>query len=535
MAIGPERVEPIKPVSEMVARPEAAPNYVGMYSEAIKGALAPYQYLLDYRKELSEEDERRAQIQNFLDEHDLKTQELAETHREHVADEAQKHLDYLQQGKKLDEDVRHNQADEATAKLEADVRVKQEQVDQQRADEEERYHDLQQIHEENALEETIRDNKAKNQVATDDQATKAKVADADISQKGAQAARDQAEADQRKLSNDNFQSDMKVMSALRDGLKKYGPKDFYNMDDNPDLQSMVQEANSKLLTNEGRHQWDMLVGQNTAVGMELQERADLAKMSPEAKKAFHDTYINTDKNDQPANRFNAAMSAANMAQSRYEAKNQWLDQGWKAYNDSKLHAAPGSAAGDIENNAWIAGQSAHMEQMGAAKEKKPVLSAQMLQSIKDAVKRTEGNNMAGDQAFNQRQARIAARIGLKVESGDLKGAQSDMNTLFSTGDLPVEGVPKANNAGSFFDRFFNKANQVTPQGTTSAPPITSTTTGLAAAGTPLQPVSMQSDTGQFVLPGMTRGFQSRIDSGGASVANLSGGGEEEEEGGGELA
>jgi hypothetical protein len=518
MAIGPEKVEPIKPVSEEVAKPVAAPNYVGMYSEAIKGALAPYDYLLNYRKELSEEDERRAQIQNFLDEHDLKSQELAETHREHVADEAQKRLDNLMQGKKLDEDIRHNQADEATADLEAQIKGKTAQTEADRAAEEERKDKDESNRLWWAQEETNRENRAKDQRDQNDQDLKAKTDAAQISKDNADSLYLQRNADKLKQDSDDRTNDYQVMDELNQFLNHQRPEDIYASRDNPEIQQAIDDARGRLKTTEGRHMWDERVGKDTALGMELDERGKLSRMSPEGKKAFSDAYIKTPSNMQPQERFNTAMQAANVAEGRYFLKQDWLDEGNKAYKEAiTQNKSP--------DDAFVAGQTADVAQKSGIKQKEETkVDKAFLEMVKDSVKKLPSeiqDKTNGEDAYDQRANSIATRIGSLYMQGKKDEFNAAMDELHKTGNYTGQGgaavVNPADKAKAAQD-WVNKHGLGLPtSGSQSGAP--------SAVNQPIQLASVTPDTthttsGGFVLPGMSRDFQNAIDTSGVSMANL---------------
>lgn len=503
-----EKVEPIKPVTEMVARPEAAPNYVAMYSEAIKGALAPYEYLLNYRKELSEEDVHKAEIQRYLDEHDEKSQELAESHRRNLADEAQKSLENALSGRKLDEDVRHNMADESHNQRSEAIASRREQTEADRVTEEERH------------------NKQAEKEAQDKLDLQKKTDEAQVSNYNADAAERKARAKELEQQNKDRENDATVIDNLNDKLKKFGPQDYYTMDDNPELRSIIQEANKNINTPFGKAKLDEIIGQKTALGIELNERDELAGMGAAGRKAFHDAYVNSDKNDIPQNRFNTALESARVADKRDKAKAGWTSSAKEAYDKARL-------AGKPEDQAFADAQLEQLEEVSGTKQK-PTVNKDVLEAITASIPMNEAEKKMkpaeGDASRVTRANRVAAYIGLLTSQG--KHDEATKAYLDTMNGIDIFAQPGSGTKKDHVQRFFNTFGIGPDKPTTLATPLISPVNQYAVQSPQTGPTTESSG---FLLPGMTRNFQDQIDSGATTMLASStggggggGGGEEEE-------
>jgi hypothetical protein len=218
-----------------VARPVNAPNYAGMFSEAIKGALAPYQYILDYKKAMSEDDYRKAEMQNFLDEHDVKVQALQESNREHIAGEAQKRLDYQLATSRELETARHNQADEThqssmdhleSQRLQADLG--RQSAEERRADTEDQIRiEAQKNHEQEEKRKDLEEER--NQ----------KLRDAEISRNNAQQQEALSRVEKENQDNLAREHDAMVLRDLQSTVRSANPRDIWGMDENQDLRKKI--------------------------------------------------------------------------------------------------------------------------------------------------------------------------------------------------------------------------------------------------------------------------------------------------------
>jgi hypothetical protein len=308
-----------------VARPVQAPNYVGMYSEAIRGALMPFQQLLEEEKAQSEDSLRKAQIQNFLDTHEENRQTHAETVRSHLADEAMKHLGYDLDVRKQSEAERHNQADEADAVRRTDLygrqadetqRHDQAEEERQAQQEKELERHNQWMDEQNKRENDLRDEAQKAKQATDA---------AEISRTTAQAKAITAE-------NEARERDDKVFAEAQDWIKNVTPEQIWSSQDNPEIRSKIDEFTSRMHTKDGRDQLDNLIGGKSGLGQEVSDRKLLNGMSEDAKRTFRETLEGSDKTIPPQTAWNNALEKAKRVQGDYEERQKWGTNGLDAYN-----------------------------------------------------------------------------------------------------------------------------------------------------------------------------------------------------------
>jgi len=493
------QIQPVKPVSEEVGRPTNAPNYAGMFSEAIRGALAPYQYILDWKKAMSEDDFRKAEAQNFLDEHDLKVQQLGETRRENVAKEAQAKLAFGLDSAKQQETSRHNQAEEQSQAL-------RDRIDQQAKDEDARWHDMESQRFDAQQAETKRHNEADEKKAQDELEQKKITDQALIARENAEREHQQTLDSEAKLKLQDRADDERTIRDATEWVHKQRPQDLYASQDNPEIQQMITDTWSKLKTDDGRHRWEGIMGPATALGMEVDERSKLSAMSPDAKKAFMETYINTDPNDHQQNRFGEAMFNARQAEERFKVKKLWGTDAWDAYNKSIATHQPGMSAKDIEQGAYSAGNTAQEHFMARLKqeEKAPKTSGyKPSREVMDKVQAAmpKGKDESAD-AYDARTSAEALRIDYLKDTNPTEYQKALDNLGGRGGGQPGSTSSKA------------RAEFWTGQHSMATPAVGAT--NLAAATTTPAPVPAAEAAGgggSFLLPGMTNRYAAAIDSG----------------------
>jgi hypothetical protein len=371
------------PADYQVARPVAAPNYVGMYSEGIKGALEPMNYLLNMQKELSEEDYRKAEIQNFLDDHSDKATQMAETKRSNIATEAMTALERQLEQQRVTETGRHDQVEEAETSRSHQA---DEALRKQTEDEVARYHNWEQEKFQKDLE-----------LRTEAQKHDLKHTDALTDEVTSKAKEQQQELDDR-------QNDTKVFDDLNGFLKDYTPNQIYGSNDNPELQQKIDEARRSTRTVAGRARLDAVIGGQTALGRENEERIELNHMSKSARDVFQDQMLKSAPTGMPGEtgtptqvRFNDALSAARQEETRVQERNKWTDAGIAAYKQAK-------ADGKDEVTAQGAGRMAEFKTLNEAKAKAdqkpdPQMIKQLVEKMRGNVKRLPDEP---DEEFNAR-------------------------------------------------------------------------------------------------------------------------------------
>lgn len=329
--------QPIRPVSEEVARPVNAPNYPGMYSEAIRGALAPGQFLLDTQKELSEEDERKAQIQNWLTEADLKQQDLKETTRSHMADEASKALTVQLEGRKVDEEVRHDQASELHDSALADIEKQRMGIESSRAEEEKRRDDMADKRATALEQERERADKAKEDYDKHN---------LQLMQQSHQAYINEQDAKTKELNdaaNDKI-NDQNVLERARKWRNEHTPEELWNSGSSPEVQNELNDFRTRLKTQQGRQDFDFLLGEHSMLGKEMEDRKTFDSMGNEGKSAFV-SEMNSNKNGKDEatgapltiqQRWDRALQQGNKVNWIYQNRMTWTPKAQQAF-DEALH------------------------------------------------------------------------------------------------------------------------------------------------------------------------------------------------------
>jgi hypothetical protein len=463
-----------------VARPVAAPNYVGMYSEGIKGALEPYNYLLNMQKELSEEDFRKGEIQNFLDEHQDKANALAETTRSNRANEAMTALERGMEQQRIVETSRHDQVDETeTGRHNAADEALRKQTE----------------------DEVARSNQAKEvQLQKDlDLRTEAQKHDLQFKQVQSDAVATQARLKQQDL--DDEQNDNRVLDGLSSSLKDYSPDQIYSSNDNPELQQLLDDARRNTRTVPGRGRLDDMVGERTALGRENIERIELNHMSTQAKDAFQDSMLSSAPSgpDAPAvptqTRFTNALNTARQVEQRYKEregdptgnKPGWTDAGLDAYKQAK-------ADGKDDLTAQGMGRMANFKALTEAKEK--VDEKPDSQMIKTIVEHLRGNvprldSETDDEAYKERADTINLPKAIKMERDmrlnpnkvDQSAADLARPTINNANDFSKRLLP-TKPAGSPYPAADSSGDSAAPPNTSSSLPTSSNTRSLMPASLP---------------------------------------------------
>lgn len=447
-----------------VAKPPQAPNYVGMFSEAIRGALQPYEYLLNYRKELSEEDARKAQIQNYLAEHDLKTKELQETIRTHTADEAQKRLDFQIAQARETELNRHNVADELhQTHLEA--------IDQAKAEAEEKRA---------SIEEQVKAIEA-DRLKLQDKESASKIAE-----NQAVGAWHQSEAEKNKRIAQDEVRDQGLVDQLRDYIHGINDKDLYNSDKFPDIQKRIIDLRSQMRTKFAQAQADELIGTTTGYGRESQARESLLGMAPEARAAFQDELRKPGpQGEHPADQFYRAMHAAEVANNQVSEMSKWGPEATQAHNAA-------ITAGKTPAEAFLVGRGVQAS-VGSELKKPAAFNQKLFEDIRDAIPKKEGED---ESVYESRQNQEALEKYKRwfPEQFDTQG-----NIL--PGAVPAGPAGGADTQSNFLNKFFQPKSGLKPGENIPG-------TGGAVVAPPEKPVSMAAPTtgGGTLVPGPGSAF-----------------------------
>lgn len=426
----------IRPVDTQIGHVEHAPNYVNMYAESIKAALEPFNYLLNYQKELSEEDVRKADIQNLLFEHDYKTKALNEEIRAHGADEAGKTLERQLESKKLDEMVRHDQADESHS-------TAMEGLEKQRLTYEE---------DQKKAEQDYRDKDLELRKSESD----AKISEAKQTQSEAALRTKiyQNELDDR-TNND------KLAAEMSDWISSIKPEDLWNSAENPEIQKKLDYFLTNLKGPYGRDMYDHLIQSHIALGQEIADRKEISGFSTEGKRKFNsemDRLAREQPNLTVQDRFNQALEAGRSATIMQGERGKWSPEALKAYQDYKIHN-PNDEAG-----AFGAGRAAEEQYQKELKAKETGLTAppkEMIAAWQGMVTLRQGetpdqrdvraNKFASDmgEAWGRHDEDAMAKLKATVNAAPgAQGAQGgDTSTwLKNRGYTVKKGLPQTNPA-----------------------------------------------------------------------------------------
>lgn len=318
--------EETRPVDLQVARPVAAPNYVGMYSERVKAALEPYEYLLNYQKELSDEDYKKAEIQNFLSEHDLKTKQLSEDVRSHTADEAIRNLTEQTNAARQVEEARHNVVDERRADRESDLQ-------EWRDLEVQRHNEATEAAEKKTLELT------------------SSLHDSDIKKNDADTEWLKTQTQLKTTEDAQRTQDQQVIQDMDKYISGIKPEDLWNINENPEIQQKIDEARASLHTQEAKTQFNQMVGAKQALGQSDADHKAYNNLSPEARKTFSSAMLQSDSSTPIQLRWNDALNAAGQTQAQVNARGSWSQAGITAEQNALAeHKSP--------QEAFVAGRDA---------------------------------------------------------------------------------------------------------------------------------------------------------------------------------
>jgi hypothetical protein len=470
-------VQPMRPVSEEVARPVNAPNYPAMYSESIRAALMPAQYLLDLQKELSEEDVRKGQIQNWLSEADQKHQDLNELTRSHLAEEANQTLSRGLEGRRIDEETRHNTADETHS-------TAMEGLEGRRLDIETRGQDLADKRAEAAEQER----------ATADKATQAyQQGELDIrkSTQESELQKNLAVIDQYKTNTEALkteaqqkQDDEATLREAHSWVSQQKPEDIFSSADNPQVQDKLNEFFDRVHTTEGTRRLEAIVGSKTAVGQEVVDRKELNGFSPEARRTFQENMLKSSgAKDANGNliptqlRFNDSLRAARNVDTMEKERGGWDASSVQTYKQAL-------ASGQSENEAQSAGRLAQGRQQSQLAAKDQKVDPKLLEFVQKAVPQRPGEN-DGD---------YAARSG--QEALDVvnlwQGPNADPAALTKKlSELQQQSQGKTGGAGSWIQKRFG----IKPKPGQAAPPADQSSDQSSDQGSTFR------DSGSMVSPG----------------------------------
>jgi len=282
MAEGPQLIEPTGGGSAaQIAKPEHAPNYVAMYGEAIKAALAPAEFSWGTYYQSQE-------LANKLQELGLRGSELNETKRANLIKEQHDVLDLALRGRAQDEVARHNRADETYQTgllgLEGD-----------REREAERH---------NKVDETRAQDQL--QFERDREKSEAQLRDVQRADMESQKAYREQETNLKKRELDDRTNDDQELDKLNQALAKFGPVDHYKIDSNPELQKVIQDAHAHMKTAYGEQRLSMITGKQMALGQELDRQSEMTTWTAQGRDAFLDRYNSAGENQTAQQRFNSA-------------------------------------------------------------------------------------------------------------------------------------------------------------------------------------------------------------------------------------
>ena len=348
----------------------------------------PFQQLLEQEKAESEDNMRKAQIQNFLDTHEENRQAHAETVRSHLADEAMKQMGYSLDVRKQAESERHDQADEAHNQRSEDLESRRLDLTQsQHEDEEARLA--------KAEAETERHNKFQDEQTARENDLKTSLNAAQEKEIEARTNDLKNEAEKTRVENEAKINDDKVVADVQSWINNHTAEEIYSSQDNPELQSKINSAWSQLHTDIGRKNLEGLIGAKTAIGQEIADRKEISNMSADAKRAFQDNILRSDPKQPIQNRFNDALVVARQVQNQYEERNGsppqknpdgsttparagWGDTAINAYRTAK-------SQGKSEEEAMAAGRQAQFVMATTEKQKPQPVNTKDIESIKAAL------------------------------------------------------------------------------------------------------------------------------------------------------
>jgi hypothetical protein len=412
-------VTPMRPVSEEVGRPVNAPNYPAMYSESIRAALAPAQYLLDMQKELSEEDVRKAQIQNWLSEADQKNQEIKETQRSHLAEEANQAIQRGLEGRRIDEETRHNQADESHSSA-------MEGLESRRLDIETRGQDLADARAEAEQEWRDRSQKATEDYQKGELEIRKGTQESDIARNNAEIERYKTETEAQKTENQQKQEDEQTIRDAQAYITSLKPEDVYGSADNPEISDRINKFYDQIHTPEATRRFEAIVGQHNAVGQEIADRKELNSFGPEAKRTFQENMLNSSGVRDPYGnpiptqlRFNDALRAARSENAMEQERSKWAPQSLQAYHQTLAQTKD-------PNQAMAQGRLAQQQQETAAKQKEQKPDPKLLTYYQTLVPKRPGET---DEDFAARSSQEAVRLNELYNSGDIEGFHKRLDDL----------------------------------------------------------------------------------------------------------
>lgn len=472
------------PADYQVARPVAAPNYVQMYSEGIRGALEPMNYLLNMQKELSEEDLRKGQIQNFLDEHQDKANQLAETTRSNKATEAMTALERQLEQQRVTETGRHDMVEESEI---GRHNVTDEALRKQQLDEIERQNQFDQMKFQKDLE------------------LRTEAQEHDLKHTDAQTDELLSQARQQKQEFDNQQNDSKVIDDFNSKLSKFTPEQIWNSSENPEVQSTIDAAISGIKTGTGRQRLDEIIGPKTALGREISERKELNGMSTEAKNAFHNSILKSPSTDENGNpipsqiRFEQSLSQARQVQARYEQRQNWTDVGQQAYKQALIDGKSDEEAYGIGRGAEIKAQTQDKARLD--QKPNPAMVQQLTDLIAPSIPKKPGED---DKVYQQRAQTEAGMKAAQYEEDQRLNPQKFREETQSL-IQPSATSTSAGNASDFVRSTLTPSvakpgsGNVQPS-TSPTPPPGPTIEPNAVRGKPLSMVSPNSGTSALLPP-----------------------------------
>jgi hypothetical protein len=467
------------PADYQVARPVQAPNYVQMYSEGIKGALEPYNYLLNMQKELSDEDYRKAEIQNFLDEHQDKANALAEESRSHRANESMAELTRQLEARREGETERHDQAQEG-------------------------YQDKDLLLRQQTESEVMRHNQAQDDLLGKEFDLRSNAQKYTIEEQKAKINQANLVAQQETQQLQDQQNDNDAIADLNSKLAKFSPEQIWNSNENPEVQSTIDAAISKIKTGPGRQRLDEIIGPKTSLGREIAERKELNGMSTDAKNAFHDYILKAPSTDKDGNpipsqiRFDAGLDQARQVQGRVEDRKNWTDAGLGAYRQALNEGKSDQEAHAIGRGVEIKAQQTLKSRL----DQKP--NPAVVQQFTDMIAPTIPKKPGEDDAVYRQRAQLEAGVKAAQFEEDQRLNPEKFKEETQALVQPNAAATSTGNAGDFVRGVLTPSavKPGTVQPSTSPAPNKDTTAPVEPL-TRFKPLSSTDTSGGGLLPAST--------------------------------
>jgi hypothetical protein len=467
VGVGPELITPEGGGGiQQIARPEHAPNYAALFSDVIRAAMEPSKFSWDMYYQGGE-------LANKMQELGLRGQELDETKRSNLAKEQQMALEMALRNREAAETERfHRSTEQYQQGLLGN--------ESNRIAEEKRHNQTQ----ETAASDRLKFDTAKEQ--NEDLLRKAQEAEI-----GVRNQETQTELKIKQNELDDRANDDAVIAKLDKELHKYGPRDIYNSDTNPELQELMQWANSAVKTAYGHDRVTHMIGKESTLGQQVERQHAYTEFTPVGKDAF-------------IKRFNSNQGPE--ADETYQQKWDAAFTYGKHMNDNELKRRDMSGAARLAYDQAIKLGKSEEDAMGAARTAEEIFknSAKVkpitwsVEAIMKAIQPTDaggGGQLVridgeSDSDLAVRQSRLMRRMQDASAAGS--NAQDELdNENQRVAKLNAAGGTKAPEAAK--KEFEGAAAQLKPGATAAAagatqeqrlgpkPPVTLTTPGQPAS------------------------------------------------------